>query len=511
MNAELFQQLVEENKKQKCQIHNLQQQIEQYQQAYESLQHQLNELKRFRFGPRSERFIDSNNPQLNLFEELPTVSEEPEPPEIEVPAHRRRKRAPKDTSKYPRIIEIIPLPEADRVCPCGCEKKVIRYETKELLDYQPAVFRIIEQRREVMVCSKTHCPQSTIQIAPPPPHILPKTKATEALLAHIMVSKLHHRQPLYHLEKYVKAMNVSRETMARWMIQLVEPLRPVWNLMKDEIIDYDVAALDATTLQVLKEPGRPPEKKSYLYCFRGGRPGREVVLYEYNHSDHKQFVDQWFEGFYGTLHVDADPFFETLFKDPKVFPSYCHAHSRRKFEAVKKQAKKQGLAHEALRFYKKIYKIERQAKKQQLTPEQRLALRQEKTAPMMAEFKAWLDAHYPHVLRKSPLGKAFHYLISRWEEGFLRFLEDGRIEVDNNLTEQEIKPIVTARKNFIFADTMTGAEAICIEMSFIRTALLYKLDPQIYIETLLQRIPYCQTVEDYEKLLPWNIDLDDTS
>lgn len=81
----------------------------------------------------------------------------------------------------------------------------------------------------------------------------------------------------------------------------------------------------------------------------------------------------------------------------------------------------------------------------------------------------------------------------------------------NNLTEQEIKPIVTARKNFIFADTMKGAEAICMEMSFIRTALLYELDPQIYIETLLKRIPYCRTVEDYEKLLPWNIDLDDTS
>ena len=511
MNTLSVEQLQKENDTLKVKIYTLAQQVEQYRQAYDTLQHQLAEFKRFRFGKRSERFVEHDQAQQDLFSNTLPTSDITEAVEVDVPAHKRRKKKAKDTRDYPRVVEIIQVPEEERVCPCGCQKKVIRYDTKELFDYQPAVFQIVEQRREVMACPKTQCTQSTLQIAPRPLHILPKVKATEALLAAIVINKLHHRQPLYHLEKYVAAMHISRETMARWMIQLIEPLQPVWNLMKDAIIDYDVAALDATTLQVLKEPGRPAEKKSYLYCFRGGQPGQEVVLYEYNHAHHRQFCDAWFEGFSGTIHMDADPFFETLLNDETVFASYCHAHARRKFEAVKKQAKKQGLAHDALRFYKKLYRIEREAKEHQLTPEARLALRQEKSMPIMTAFKTWLDECYPHVLPASPLGKAFHYLLSRWDKGFLRFLEDGRIDIDNNGTEREVKPVVTARKNFLFADTMKGADAICVHMSFIRTALLHGVDLHLYLETLFKRIPHCKTLEDYEKLLPWHINFDDSS
>ena len=478
-------------------------QLEEYRQAYDRLSHQIKDLLRNRFGSSSERFSDPENLQGDLFTEdgIPLVEITEEDETTTVPSHTRRTKKKVDTSKYPRTIEIIAVDEADRICSCGCEKSIIRYETKELYDYRPAVFSVIEQRREVVACKKG-C-DSSIKTAPAPLHILPKIKATEALLAQIVVAKLHDRQPLYHLEKYGRVVDISRETMARWMIALIHPMRPLFNLMKEGVIDYNIASLDATTLQVLKEPGRAPTKKSYAYCFRGGPPDKSVVLYAYNYENHKTFVDQWFDGFVGSIHMDADPFFDLLLEDEEVLASFCNAHARRYFEKVAKHTKKQGLAHEALRYYKKLYKIERRAKDEGLSSDGRHALRQAESKPIMIEFKAWLDENLPLVLPQSPLGKAFKYTIKHWA-GLSRFLDDGRLEADNNFTEQQIKPLVIARKNFMFANSMDGAHALCMHLSFIRTALLHKLDPYQYYVAVMKKIPHCKTVEDYEALLPWN-------
>ena len=483
----------------------LKQQVAQYKTAYDCLQSQVQALLRHRFGQRSERFIDPLERQKLLFDEgqLPVDSAEAEQTNTtDIPAHTRRKKKIKNTDHLPRSVVIIPVDEADKICACGCEKAVIRHEIKELYDYKPAVFQIIEQRREVVACPKG-C-EASIQTAKAPLQVLPKIKATESLLAHIIVSKLHDRQPLYHLEKYGRAVDVSRETMARWMIQLKTPLMPIFNLMKDRIIDYDIASIDATSLQVLKEPGRSPSTKSYVYCIRGGPAAQSVVLYGYNHEKHKQYVDSWLEGFQGAIHMDADNFFETLLLDKAVFPSFCNAHARRYFETVKKQAKKQGLAHEALRYYKKLYCIERHAKEKKFTAEARYALRQKESKPILLQFKAWLDQHAPLTLPKSPLGKAFFYAIKHWA-GLCLYLEDGRLEIDNNLTEQEIKPLVIARKNFMFSNSMEGAHALCLHFSLIRTALTHQLDPFQYYVALLKQIPHCSTVEAYEALLPWKV------
>ncbi len=486
--------------------HNLKMQVEQYRQAYDMLQSQLKDLLRHRFGQRSERYIDPEHPQQPLFDttEESLAQENDADPAIEVPAHKRAKKKKKDNSHLPRSVVIIPVADGARTCACGCEKQVIRYEIKELYDYQPAVFQIIEQRREIMACPKG-C-EGSLRTAPVPLHVLPKIKATESLLAHIVVSKIHDRQPLYHLEKYGRAVDVSRETMARWIIQLTAPLMPVFNLMKDEVIEYDIASIDATTLQVLKEPGRLASTKSYVYCIRGGPPGKSVVLYGYNYEKHKTFVDNWLEGFEGSVHMDADPFFELLLMEPSVHPSFCNAHARRYFEKVKKQAKKQGLSHEALRYYKKLYRIERCAKDEKMNADQRYRLRQKDSKPIMIEFKSWLDEHVDHVLPKSPLGKAFNYTLKHWD-GLSAFLEDGRLEIDNNLTEQQIKPWVIARKNFMFADSMEGAHALCLHFSLVRSALAHHLNPYQYYVEVLKQIPHCACVEDYERLLPWNIKL----
>jgi transposase len=290
--------------------------------------------------------------------------------------------------------------------------------------------------------------------------------------------------------------------MARWLIDLVFPLQPIYNLLKGYIIAYCIASCDATMLQVLNEPGRAAETKSYVYCMRGGPPDKSVILYAYNEKLHKQFVNDWFEGFKGYLQVDGDNFFELIGEFVNLVN--CNAHARRKFEPIATSTKGQGVAKESLRYFRLLYQIEREAKQNQLTHKERYQLRQEKSRPLVEKFKGWLDEVYPTLLPQSPLGKAVNYCIKLWP-GLTRFLDDGRLEVDNNLTEQEIKPFVIARKNFLFSSSVDGAHALCMHMSLIRTAKAHGLDPYHYYVKLLKRIPHCKIVADYEKLLPWNM------
>lgn len=491
-------------------LNNSKKRCEQYEQAYDQLQRQVQELLRNRFGKKSERFIDPENNQLDLFQDNAAlfVSAEAAGLIIEDEATTPVRSCKKKTSskkELPRRIEIIHVNDKDKICSCGACKTIIRYEIKELLHYQPAVFEILEQRREVAACPKG-C-DGEIITAPAPLQVLPKIKATEELLAFLVVSKLDDRQPLYHLEKQLNeryGVDCSRQTMARWLVDLKVAMQPIYNLLKDQVIEYDIASCDATTLQVLNEPGRSAETKSYAYCMRGGPPEKSVVLYDYNAKLHKQFVKDWFEGFQGYLHVDGDNFFDHIGEIANLVN--CNAHARRKFEPIAKAAKGKGLAKEALRFFKELYKIERKAKLEELTSVQRYALRQKETRPLMIKFKEWLDSLYPTVLPKSPLGNAMNYCVKLWP-GLTRFLDDGRLEVDNNLTEQQIKPLVMARKNFLFCSSVDGANALCMHMGFIRTAKQHGLDPYHYYVNLLKSLPHCQTVEDYEKLLPWNIKL----
>ena len=513
--------MISQEKKLQEQVDQLSQEIvllrkqnEQSKAAYDQLLFQMKEMMRHRFGQRSARFIDPDNPQANLFDE----NKEPESDKpasgddqnsdtvVDINSYRRRKNVDRKFSKdLPRREIIIPVTDVE--CPCGGEKKVIGYEKSERLNYIPPVYEVIVELREKVVCA--HQGEDKIITAPKPANILPKSRITESTLAHIIVSKLDDRQPYYHLEQQFKkraGFILSRQTMARSVIDCGQSLQPMINLMKDKIIDYDVGALDATTLQVLNEPNRSPTTKSYAYCFRGGPPGEEVILYEYNSIDHKGFVDRWFEGFEGILHCDADPFFDTLFVSEAVIECNCNAHARKKFEAIVNIAKGDGLAKQALKHYRELYAIERHANDHKFTPDQRHQLRQEKSKPLMEAFKAWLDENYPLVLPKSPLGKAIAYCLKHWQ-GLCEFLNDGRLRIDNNLTEQEIKPFVIARKNFLFCNSVAGANALCIHFSLIRTAKKHGLDPYRYYVKLLKAIPHCQTVEDYEALLPWNINL----
>jgi len=199
--------------------------LEQYAEAYDTLQQQVKDLLRHRFGSKSERFIDLDNPQQEMFannkdlqSELEALKKAEDEQTTEVSSHRRKKKRNLSDLNIPVRVEIIPVSDEDKVCVCGETKTVIRYEKKTMLHYQPAVYELIEQRREVVACSKG-CDNSIIT-APAPLHILPKAKVTEEFLSFLIVSKMEDRQPLYHLEKQLSEryqIDISRETMARWL------------------------------------------------------------------------------------------------------------------------------------------------------------------------------------------------------------------------------------------------------------------------------------------------------
>jgi transposase len=481
-------------------------QIVHLKEAYDYLQSQLDALKRMIFGSKSERFIDPDSKQPSLLDEQDftnvdaTGAKIPEEL-IQVAPHSRKKKVNPHKS-LPRRKVIITLTEAEMLCECGACKDVIRTEIKEIINYVPAVFELIEQHRQVAACPK--CKEGIVT-APAPLQILPKVGVSESFLSYLVTSKFEDRQPLYHLETkmYSYGVDCSRQNMARWLIDLVEPLRPIYNLLKDNIIEYDVASCDATSLQVLKEPERSAQIKSDVYCMLGGPPDKSVVLYDYNAKKHKEFVTNWFTDYRGYLHVDADNCFDLVATTGAVL-SCCNAHARRKFEPIAKATKGQGVAKQALLYYSKLYKVERESKSKELNHEQRHALRQEKSKPIMEEFYIWLEKIQPTVLPQSTLGKAVAYAMNHRIE-LMRYLDDGRLEIDNNHTERMIKPLVIARKNFMFCNSVAGANAVCMHFGLIQTAKLHGLDPYEYYVILLTNIPYCKTVEDYELLLPWNV------
>jgi transposase len=260
-------------------------------------------------------------------------------------------------------------------------------------------------------------------------------------------------------------------------------------------------------LQVLREPGRDPTTSSYAFCIRGGPPDKRAIIYEYNAEDHKLFLANWFVDFAGYLHVDGQNIYDDLESTGRIKLSYCNTHSRRKFEAISKQVKSQdGLSHHAMRFYQKIYRFEREAKQFELTPNAKKEFRIAHMQPLFTEFKEWLDEEYPTLLPQSSLGNAFYYTIKHWD-GLTRFFEDGRLDIDNNGTEQLIKYLVMARNAFLFATSINGAKALCNHLSLIRTAVLHQLDPYGYYVKIFECLPYCNSLEDYEALLPWNINL----
>ena len=243
-----------------------------------------------------------------------------------------------------------------------------------------------------------------------------------------------------------------------------------------------------------------------MWVFKGGPPDKQSVVFKY-HPSRSGFVAQDFlKGFKGYVQSDGYAGYNFVAADKYMYQLYCMAHARRKFVEVVKLAKSKGLAHVALKMITELYKIEREARQKGLNPDERYALRQEKSKPIMDKLKAWLDEHIQTILPKSPTGKAMGYMLKHWE-GLYRYLESGQVEIDNNGVENVIRPLALGRKNYLFMGSPGGADAAANIYSLLATCKANNIDPYKYFKKMLENIRYCETEDDYRQLLPQNIAL----
>ena len=381
---------------------------------------------------------------------------------------------------------------------------------KEELDIIPAQVRVLEYLQQKAVFANGD--ERKIKAAKLPLHPIPKSLASVGLLAFVIVSKYMDGLPLYRLEGILKRYggDVTRSTLANWMIRLSLQLQPLINLMREEQLSGFLIQADETRIQVLKEPGKTPQSNKYMWVTRGGPPDKPSVLFDYNPSRGKEVPLRLFEGYSGYLQADGYASYEAVCEAEGITLLGCWDHARRKFKDAqdaqprKKKNSPPSKADMALQMIGKLYRIEREIK--ELTPEEKYQQRQARSIPALEKLKAWADKNHDKMPKDSLTGKAMFYLRNQWPK-LIRYCEDGRLSISNCLTENAIRPFVIGRKAWLFADTPKGAHASAIYYSLIETAKANGLDPYAYFRQLLSQLPYADSVEKYEALLPWNIKL----
>jgi transposase len=340
---------------------------------------------------------------------------------------------------------------------------------------------------------------------PTPP--IPKSIAASGLLSHILVSKFADGLPLYRQEKILKRIGVDlpRATLCLWVLRCAALLKPLMKLLHDRIISYDVAYADETTCQVLKEPSKGIKAKKYMWLFAGGPPNQFSFYYQYHPSRAHEVPLSFFEDFKGYLHCDGFSAYETLAsKNQEIKLVGCLYHIRRKFiEVVKLNPQKQGVASDVIKYIADLSIIEEEIKN--LPRDEKYKIRNEKSILILNNLHDYLLNNQLHIPPKSLLGQAVSYAINQWPK-FLNFLQDGRLEISNNRSERAIKPFVMGRKAWLFADSVDGAHAAAIIYSLIETSKHHDVEPYFWLRYVLNQLPLCTTLDEFEALLPFNID-----
>lgn len=477
----------------------------------QALEAQLRLMQKQRFQSRSEKLPDHPDLFEGAFNEIECLSDEPEEAETcDIPAHTRTKKRKdrKLSEDLPRVEVVHDLPESEKHCACGNELAFIGREAGvEQLAIIPAQHYVICHFKNKYACSCGKC----IKRAEMPAQPIPKSQVSPVLLAYLMVSKFLDGLPLYRLEKIIArdGLIVSRQNMARWLIQASDWFDRIFALFEEQLNSFDIASADETVLQVLKEPGRSPTSKSWLWIRRGGPPDKPVVLVDYNSSRSGKvplgLLDKFQDGY---LCVDAYPGYNQLVQKNNLKVVACHDHARRKFvEAYDSLTAKQrqtqgGIAKQAIKRYKALYKIEADLKGK--SSEYVKSVRQRESLPKLNEFKQWLDQVKRQVIMSDKTTTAVNYFINQFDS-LKTYCEDGRLPISNIQTEHVAKVIAVARKNFLFANTPSGAKTSAKIYSMIVTAIANGLEPTRYLSYILTVLPNIKNNQPLEHLLPWNL------
>jgi transposase len=487
-----------------------QQLLTQKQQQIEQLLEQFRLQRHRQFGASSEQVPG----QGHLFNEVEILAaENPDDGAEETPvgaeatnkpARGRRQPLP---AELPRIDVIHDLADSEKLCACGCRRHVIGEVVSEQLDIIPAQVRVIHHIRKKYGCAQ--CESAPVTAALPPQPI-PKSNASPGLLAHIAVAKYQDALPLHRQESILQraGIDLSRQTLARWMIQSAQLLQPLHNLLRDQLLAGPVIHCDETVVQVLKEPDKSPASHSYMWVQSGGPPSKVVTLFDYRSSRSGEVPVQLLQDYRGYLMTDGYEGYNAIAQQGGIKHLCCWAHVRRKFvEAQRAQPKSKqaksaavGKADMALNYIGKLYGIEQRGVNDDMVA--RYRRRQHESMPLLQQLRAWLDKTLDTVLPSGKLGEALNYLHKYWPK-LIRYTERGDLPIDNNRAENAIRPFVVGRKNWLFSDTPQGANASAILYSVIETAKANGLEPYVYLRRVFSVLPAATSVAALEELLPW--------
>jgi transposase len=477
----------------------------------EKLWQLIQRLLRHRYGPRSER-LDLEQLQLVLEDAEQSAAEDDaakgaaEPAErrrrIEA-AHRNRGALPAHLPRYEVVIDI-----ESKECPCcGGALHLIGDDRTEMLDLVPAQLRVKVVCRPRYGCRS--CEGALVQ-APAPERPIDGGMATEALVAHIVVSKFCDALPLHRQAQMLKRQGITldRSTLSAWVGRACWWLTPLYELVLGTVLSSNKLFADETTLPVL-DPGRGKTKTGRLWCYAvDDRPWigstHPAAAYVYSEDRRGEHPTEHLAAFRGTLQVDGYAGFGKLVEarsDASIKLAFCWAHARRPFYEFYTSTQSP-LAAEVLARIAKLYAIEADIRGQ--PPDVRQSVRQMRSRPLVEALQLWLQDRLPRVPGWSDLAKAMRYILRHWD-GLILYLDDGRLEMDTNVVERAIRPVTITRKNSLFAGSDAGARRWAIANTLIQTCKLNSIDPLAWLTDVLQRIVSGRTKNhQLHTLLPWN-------
>jgi transposase len=473
------------------------------------LRHLLRQLQRLQFGRRSEK-LDPD--QLNLaLEDLEQAIAEVEAEQEKADPALKRARAEKRSTERGSLPEHLPRVEVviepnDTVCPCcGDAMQIIGEDRAQRLDRVPAQYQVIVTRRPKYACRQ--CQEGVVQ-APAPARLIEGGLPTERLVAHVLVTKYADHTPLYRQCQIMarQGIAVDRSVLAFWVGYAAAEVKPLWQLMREELLRSTKLFADETTAPVL-DPGRGRTKKGYFWALaRDDRPWRgdapPAVVYSYAPGRSGEIAAALLKGYSGVLQTDGYTAYSKL-ADPKrggsLQQAFCWAHWRRQWFDLAKSPPAP-IATEALERIAALYRIE--AEIRGTSADERRAARQERSRPLTMALKAWLEKMLAQLPGSSTPAQIIRYGLSRWD-GFTLFLDDGRVEIDSNTVERSIRPIVLTRKNALFAGSNEGAENWAVLASLIETCKLHGVNPEAYFTDVLTKLVNNWPNNRLVELLPW--------
>jgi transposase len=464
-------------------------------------------LRRMQFGRKSEK-LDRQIEQLELrLDELEATqavklaaSQTPAiiSPAAQVAAKPVRRPLPEHLPREVR--KYSPKQEA---CPdCGGELNHLGEDVSEILEYVPARFKVIRQVRPKLACA---CCERIVQ-AEAPSRPIERGIAGPGLLAHVLVSKYCDHLPLYRQsEIYAReGVELERSTLADWVGGTSALLAPLVEALRRHVLSATKLHADDTPVPVLA-PGNGKTKTGRLWTYvRDDRPAGDAtpaaVWFAYSPDRKGEHPQAHLGNFTGTLQADGYAGFDAVYETGRIQEAACWAHVRRKFYDLH-QAHKSQVAAEAMERIAALYAIEKEIRG--CPADQRREARGTRARPLLDSLKQWLEETLGKLSRKSDTALAVRYALSRWD-ALLRYVDDGRIEIDNNAAERSLRTVALGRKNYLFAGSDAGGERAAAIYSLIGTAKLNGLDPEAYLRNVLSRIAD-HPINRIGELLPWNV------